>query len=165
MELHKYVESGIVVVMPEKERKKLKAEASILNNVIFSPTQVKDSSIFKDPNKYVFLKWNEASDEDRNQWKLFFNDLDHSTVGKMVSASTGLNLMEYTSRGMVVIMPEKERKKLKAEVSVLRRVISHPNEISKFPEIDFRKSNYFVFIGWGDSHEEERSEWRKFHSA
>jgi hypothetical protein len=165
MELHKYVESGIVVVMPEKERKKLKAEASILNNVIFSPTQVKDSSIFKDPNKYVFLKWNEASDEDRNQWKLFFNDLDHSNVGKMVSASTGLNLMEYTSRGMVVIMPEKERKKLKAEVSVLRRVISHPNEISKFPEIDFRKSNYFVFIGWGDSHEEERSEWRKFHSA
>ena len=165
MELHKYVESGIIVVMPEKERKKLKAEASILNNVIFSPTQVKDSSIFKDPNKYVFLKWNEASDEDRNQWKLFFNDLDHSTVGKMVSASTGLNLMEYTSRGMVVIMPEKERKKLKAEVSVLRRVISHPNEISKFPEIDFRKSNYFVFIGWGDSHEEERSEWRKFHSA
>jgi len=143
----------------------LKAEASILNNVIFSPTQVKDSSIFKDPNKYVFLKWNEASDEDRNQWKLFFNDLDHSNVGKMVSASTGLNLMEYTSRGMVVIMPEKERKKLKAEVSVLRRVISHPNEISKFPEIDFRKSNYFVFIGWGDSHEEERSEWRKFHSA
>ena len=165
MELHKYVESGIVVVMPEKERKKLKAEASIMNNVIFSPTQVKDSSIFKDPNKYVFLKWNEASDEDRNQWKLFFNDLDHSNVGKMVSASTGLNLMEYTSRGMVVIMPEKERKKLKAEVSVLRRVISHPNEISKFPEIDFRKSNYFVFIGWGDSHEEERSEWRKFHSA
>jgi len=113
----------------------------------------------------VFLKWNEASDQDRNQWKLFFNDLDHSDLGGMVKANTGLNLIDYTSRGMVVIMPEKERKKVKAEASVMRRIISHPNEINKFPEIDFKKSNYFVFIGWGDSNEEERQEWRKFHSA
>ena len=165
MELHKYVEAGILMIMPEKERKNLKAESHILRNVIYSPTQVMDRTIFKDHNKYVFLKWNEASDQDRNQWKLFFDDLDHSDLGGMVKANTGLNLIDYTSRGMVVIMPEKERKKVKAEASVMRRIISHPNEINKFPEIDFKKSNYFVFIGWGDSNEEERQEWRKFHSA
>ena len=113
MELHKYVEAGILMIMPEKERKNLKAESHILRNVIYSPTQVMDKTIFKDHSKYVFLKWNEASDQDRNQWKLFFDDLDHSDLGGMVKANTGLNLIDYTSRGMVVIMPEKERKKVK----------------------------------------------------
>jgi len=166
MELHKYVEAGILMIMPEKERKRLRAEASILENVIYSPSQVKDRSVFKNHNKYVFLKWNEASDEDRNQWKLFFDELDHSDLGSMVKVNTGVNLIEYTSKGIVVIMPEKDRKKLKVESSVMKRVISHPNETTKFPEINFRSDlNKFMFIGWGDSNEEERSEWRKFHST
>ncbi len=165
MELHKYVESGVVMIMPEKERKKLKTEASILNKIISRPSEVSDVSIFKDHTKYIFLNWMEASDSDREAWKDFFNDLvKNEDIGKTVLLKNKFDLYHYTSRNVIVIMPKKEKKKLKAEASVLRKVICHPSETVRFPDIDFTNPSTHVFIGWGDSNEEEREEWRKFHS-
>lgn len=165
MELHKYMESGIVVVMPEKERKRLRTEPEILNKIISRPSEVSDISIFKDHTKYIFLNWMEASDRDREVWRDFFNDLvKNENIGKTVSIKNSHHLYHYTSRNVIVIMPEKERKKLRVEADVLKKVICHPSETVRFPDIDFTDPSTHIFIGWGDSNEEEREEWRKFHS-
>jgi len=165
MELHKYVEAGILMIMPEKEKKRLRTEPDILNKIITRPSEVSDISIFKDSTKYIFLNWMEASDKDREAWRDFFNELvKNDNIGKTISIKNRYDLYHYTSRNVIVIMPLKERKKLRAEVSVLNKVISHPSETVHFPDIDFSNPSTHVFVGWSDSNEEEREEWRKFHS-
>jgi len=160
MELYEYAKKGMTIVMPLKERKKYKAENLVLEHIISSPSEVSDLSTFLDTNKYIFLKWEYATENERDEWREFFNQLHaNQKIGKTLSVKTGQMAHEYTSRNIIVIMPEKERKSYRAEASVKKMIISHPKELDKFED----KSKY-IFLGWSDGHEEEREEWRKFHS-
>ena len=165
MELYKYADAGVIVIMPEKEKKKLKVEAYVYNNIISHPSEVKERGLFKNSNNYTFYNWDSASPTEKLAWKDFFEVLvKNDAIFKSISAKTNNFIGQFTRQGLVVILPEKERKKFKAERAVLNRVISHPSEMKNFPDIDFRKADSYVFIGWSDANEEEREEWRKFHS-
>ena len=160
-EFYKYAKEGVVLVMPLKERKKFKAEPLIIKQIISSPDEVKDRSVLLDNNKHLFLKWDRATDEERDIWRKFFDELvADKTIGKMLLAKTGLIVHEYTSRDILVVMPEKERKAYKAELSVTRSIVSHPDDVED--KRIFRDSSKYVFLKWDSATDKERDLWNNF---
>jgi hypothetical protein len=166
MDLYKYALAGVKIIMPSKERNNLRAENYILEQIVSSPKEIKeeDKPLFRDHRKYIFIGWTDSYEKERELWRDFFNSLRELELRTTLSVKCGYNLHDYTSRNIIVIMPEKEKKKVRAERSVMEKIISHPSEIRFFPELDLKRQGNYVFLGWGDSNEEEREEWRKFHS-
>lgn len=166
MDLYKYALAGVKIIMPSKERNNLRAENYILDQIVSSPKEIREEekSLYRDYKNYIFIGWSDSYEKERQEWRDFFESLKDLEKKTTVEVKCGYNLYDYTSRNIIVIMPEKERKKVRAERSVMEKIISHPSEISLFPELNLKRQGNYVFLGWGDSNEEERAEWRKFHS-